>query len=93
MLLPLVHDGRIFEHECKNQLNGEQSKSNKGMSREMFDYSLGKKTVSKRNQSFDGRMKHPHPPPTTQKIAFWEIFALSTHDMEIFLNEGMWCLN
>lgn len=28
MLLSIVHGDGIFEHECKNQLNGEQSKSN-----------------------------------------------------------------
>ncbi len=86
MLLSIVHGDGIFEHECKNQLNEEQSKSNV-FCRSFLGFQAEEKMVSKRNQSFANRMKHP--PLLHTKIAFLENFALSIHYMKNFFNEGL----
>lgn len=89
MLCFIVPGDHVFEHECKNQLNGEQSKSNVRMPRHQgrfrfcFFNNRRWKNVSKSNQSFASRMKHS---TGTQKHSFFrENFALRTHYVKNFL--------
>lgn len=101
MLLSIVHGDGIFEHECKNQLKREQSKSNV-CTRRYQEVFFGITGWGKNGVKVKPKLRkqdEASPPPLHTKIAFWENFALSTHYMKNFLMKDwdwtirMWCLN
>lgn len=84
----------IFEHECKNRLNGEQSESNIWMRSYWFYFLIISVKVKPKLRELNEAP--PHPPPyrhhkarhalqTQQQIALWEKRALSTHYVKICL--------